>query len=327
VPSLAIPSGFQRPHRAAGLAALLIAAALAVLLPRASAESGDAAADSRSYIGEAVCRGCHALEAEQWNDTLHAEVFHSNPRNELQRHGCEACHGPGSAHLQNPTDPDTLISFTRGAGAPIETQNATCMECHAGGQRLHWSGSAHELQGLSCSDCHNPMAKTSDAGLLRMATVNATCFTCHPNQRVEFRKRSHMPLLEGKLECTSCHNPHGSVTEPMLQADSVNQLCYQCHADKRGPFLWEHAPVTESCLNCHLPHGSNREFLLAASLPFLCQQCHAASGAFNHPNQLLTRSNLAAALRPDERLLARSCINCHAQIHGSNHPSGARFHR
>ena len=273
------------------------------------------------------CRICHQVEAEHWDDTIHASVFKTNPRDELQATGCEACHGPGSAHFANATDPDNIIAFTRRSTQAVARQNATCMQCHVGGDRFHWLGSMHESQDLSCSDCHNPMSRTSKTGLLREPTVNQTCFTCHQAQRVEFRKRSHMPLLEGKLTCIDCHNPHGSATDPLLRADSVNQLCYQCHAEKRGPFIWEHAPVTENCLNCHLPHGSNRETLLTAPPPFLCQECHAQIGLFDHPTQLLTRGNLADGTRSDERLINRGCVNCHVKIHGSNHPSGARFHR
>ena len=136
-----------------------------------------------------------------------------------------------------------------------------------------------------------------------------------------------MPLHEGKIACTDCHNPHGSATEPLLRADSVNQLCYQCHAEKRGPFLWEHAPVVDSCLNCHLPHGSNHESLLRASSPFLCESCHAQGGGWGHPSDLITRGNLAGEAFPDPRAIGRGCVTCHVQIHGSNHPSGARFHR
>ena len=87
-----------------------------------------------------------------------------------------------------------------------------------------------------------------------------------------------MPLLEGKLSCTDCHNPHGSTTSPLLKADSVNEVCYSCHAEKRGPFLFEHSPVRESCLNCHSPHGSDFEALLNVPRPMLCQQCHAQDG-------------------------------------------------
>ncbi len=76
-----------------------------------------------------------------------------------------------------------------------------------------------------------------------------------------------------------------------------------------------------------MPHGSNHENLLVRAPPFLCQACHAQIGALQHVNDLMTRQNLATGERPDERVINRGCTQCHAQIHGSNHPSGVRFHR
>ena len=288
---------------------------------------GEAREDPPTYVGEDVCAGCHRQEAAHWNDTVHADVFHRAGSGEPGARDCEACHGPGSAHASDPLAPANIVAFTRGSAEPVAEQNEVCLECHTAGARVHWRGSAHQVEGLGCSDCHNPMSRTSAQGLLREPTVSRTCFSCHPAQRADFRKRSHMPLLEGKLSCADCHQPHGSITDPLLRADSVNHLCTGCHPEKRGPFLWEHAPVSESCLNCHLPHGSNRDALLVMSPPFLCQECHAQLGVVNPPGALLSRANLAGGPRPDERLVNRGCVNCHAQIHGSNHPSGARFHR
>ncbi len=82
-----------------------------------------------------------------------------------------------------------------------------------------------------------------------------------------------MPLREGKMTCTSCHNPHGTVTPSLLRENSLNDTCYRCHTEKRGPFLWTHPPVQESCANCHNPHGSNHESMLIIANPRLCQQC------------------------------------------------------
>lgn len=277
-----------------------------------------------AYVGEKVCTTCHAVINEHFSHTTHAKAFRLNPRNEREGHVCEACHGPGSDHARNPADKSALVGFTKRSGTPIETMNGQCLSCHAGGARIHWPGSIHESSQLACSDCHNPMAKFSREGLLRKESVTDTCYTCHAQQRAEFRKRSHMPLPEGKMTCTDCHNPHGSVTRPLLQTDTVNALCYRCHTEKRGPFIWEHAPVRENCMNCHVPHGSNHESLLTSARPFLCQQCHANDG---HPNELLTRAGIATGASPDARVMARSCQTCHAQIHGSNSPSGVRFHR
>ncbi len=286
------------------------------------------AEERRHYIGEAACVPCHVVETEHWGETVHAEVFRHRPRNLRERRSCEACHGLGSAHQADPTRPDGIRSFTKGASTPVEEQNDTCLACHPGAGRLYWYGSAHQAEGLSCADCHDPMTQRSPTGLLRRENTNETCFTCHPRQRMEFRKRSHMPLLEGKLSCGDCHDPHGTPSKGLLLGDSVNQLCYSCHAEKRGPFLFEHAPVSENCLHCHLAHGSNREQLLTASPPMLCQQCHIQQSIrSNHASALMTRGNLAGGVQPDDRLMNRGCANCHSRVHGSNHPSGARLQR
>jgi DmsE family decaheme c-type cytochrome len=308
----------ERPHRSRTASSVA---------PPGSAEApaaADASSDSRTYVGQKTCESCHQQEAANWAHTIHAAVFTLNPRDENESRGCEACHGPGSAHVANPSDLSTIISFSHKSLTPIAAQNARCLSCHQGGARIFWHGSIHEDNKLACSDCHNPMTNFAARGLTARESINETCFSCHKVQRTQFNMRSHMPLPEGKITCVDCHNPHGSTTDPLLKADSVNEVCYGCHAEKRGPFLFEHAPVRENCLNCHNPHGSNFESLLTAPRPMLCQQCHAQDG---HPAQLLTRGNLPGGPMPDPRLISTSCQTCHVNIHGSNDPSGARFER
>ena len=124
-----------------------------------------------------------------------------------------------------------------------------------------------------------------------------------------------MPVREGKMDCASCHNPHGTIADSLINATTINDSCYECHADKRGPFLWEHQPVTESCLNCHEPHGTTRDHMLILSLPRLCQNCH-------------TDGHAPIPRGPDDRYVrGASCLQCHTLVHGSNHPSGIRFTR
>jgi len=310
------PKGASTPHDGKSDATTILTAANEA----ATAPQRPAA----TYVAPGVCAGCHTLEAQNWAHTIHAKVFTLNPRNQLEGEQCQACHGPASEHLRNPGAPGSIIRFTHSGGTPISEQNARCLSCHRGGQRIFWSGSAHESREIACSDCHNPQANFSARGLTAKRSINETCFQCHATQRAEFRRRSHMPLPEGQVSCTDCHNPHGSTTKPLLKANSVNETCYGCHADKRGPFLFDHAPVRDSCSNCHQPHGSNHEKLLVTAGPLLCQQCHIQPG---HDALLMTRGNMAGGSAPDVRLLGRACANCHSQVHGSNSPAGARFQR
>lgn len=299
------------------------------------------------YVGEKVCTGCHDAENKSFGHTLHAKTFRENPSNETEKTVCEACHGPGSLHAKNTKDRSLLVGFSKGWGTPVDKMNRQCLNCHKGGQRIFWEGSIHQTNKLACSDCHNPMAKFSAGGLLKKPSITETCQTCHQQQRAEFKKKSHMPVPEGKMTCEDCHNPHGTSNKRLLKADSVNELCYTCHAEKRGPYLWEHAPVRENCMNCHVPHGSNNDKLLVQTRPFLCSGCHSTTGSMGHlvwgnnttgnvvngdPTSLGQtnaglQANSGATILASKRMTGRSCQNCHSMIHGSNDPGGARFQR
>lgn len=279
-----------------------------------------------TYIGEADCLVCHGNVNKQFSHTLHADVFRLNQQNEKEKITCEACHGPGSKHSEDKKNRSAIVGFTKEWGTPVAEQAAMCLTCHQGGQRMFWPGSTHANSQMSCSDCHNPMAKISATGLLKKQSINETCYTCHQQQRAEFSKRSHMPVNEGKMSCVDCHNPHGSPSKALLKTDSVNETCYTCHAEKRGPFLWEHAPVRDNCLSCHNAHGSNHVKLLTVAPPMLCQQCHG--NGQGHQASLFNASQIVGGGgAPNTRIMSHSCQNCHSQVHGSNHPGGARFQR
>lgn len=281
-------------------------------------------APAATAIGEKTCTACHSRESQNFAHTTHALGMSVAKAADPNTSTCESCHGPGSKHAESPAAKGLIIAFTHDGGTPVDTQAATCMTCHSGGPRDQWTGSVHQRNELSCSDCHNPMARLSAEGSTAKSSINDTCATCHKDVRQQFNRRSHMPLAEGQMACVDCHNPHGGFNASLLKTDTVNETCYQCHAEKRGPFLFEHAPVRDSCLNCHTPHGSNQQALLVAPVPMLCQQCHSN---VRHPNDLLTGQSLGSGGAPDERLMGRGCLSCHAQIHGSNNPSGPRLHK
>jgi DmsE family decaheme c-type cytochrome len=274
-----------------------------------------AADDEATFVGSQVCLGCHTTQAAAFNQTTMGRIFR-NPRTAQEKGGCETCHGAGSSHVKagGGRGVGGIISFRKNdASRTVADNNAICLSCHDKGDRNYWQGSVHEARDVACTDCHTVMARVSVRGQLKTEREVDTCYQCHKDRRVQAQRSSHMPLREGKLTCTNCHNPHGSASDAMLKEASVNDNCYKCHAEKRGPFLWEHAAGRETCLNCHEAHGSNIEYLLKVQRPRLCQDCHSVG----HPSQ----SPLV------NTAFNRSCNNCHSQIHGSNHPSGVLFQR
>lgn len=237
---------------------------------------------------------------------------------------CEACHGPGGDHagrIRRGQERPPMPAFGPNALWSRDKQNQICIDCHREQDHRFWEGSQHQIAEVGCADCHQSHARVDP---MRIATEqNESCMSCHVEQRAEFHRAFTHPVRFGELSCSDCHQPHGAATEAMLSDFNLNQNCYGCHADKRGPFLWEHAPVAEDCSNCHRPHGSNHPALLTRRAPLLCQQCHSRAG---HPSIGLTPDDIGPNLQ-SVFLLSGSCTSCHSQVHGSNHPSGAILNR
>jgi len=267
-----------------------------------------------SYVGGETCAECHDGVAEAMMPTPHGQAGFAN----LTSRGCEACHGPGSKHVDDPEGNSLRVT-----DKSVREQTQICQSCHDGGAQFFWAGGVHETRGLTCTTCHSVHHPKSETAQLKTGNVMDTCLECHKDVRADLWKNSHHPIREGRISCVDCHNPHGSQTEKMIKAVSVNDQCYECHAEKRGPFLWEHPPVRESCMNCHFPHGSNHIKLQRTTVPYICQQCHSNT---RHPGTLYDNRSLPT-LEDDNpggtnRAFNRACLDCHAAIHGSNHPSG-----
>jgi DmsE family decaheme c-type cytochrome len=284
----------------------------------APAQKSAAAAPQTGYVGSDTCEACHT-QGETLTGTAHALA--ANPRSPAATHGCESCHGPGQAHVDD-ENKGNIRKFAQIKPAEI---NETCLSCHNRGEHAGWEGSGHDRRNLSCASCHSVHTPKSPTHQLVKATQTELCATCHRVQVAKTERAvAHMPVREGKMTCTSCHNPHGSISnvKALKVGSSVSESCTSCHTEMRAPMLWEHAPVKESCATCHDPHGSSNDRMLAVRMPMLCQRCHVAS---RHPSSIY--DNNAITVSKSNRMFGRSCVNCHSNVHGSNHPSGQFYMR
>jgi len=279
-----------------------------------------------TYVGNEVCKACHAPAFEKFSQTMMGKIFLHNPRNAMEKQACESCHGPGSSHVAAGGGKGGLITFRKDSGESAEVQNGSCLGCHQRGVQTYWEASPHASRGVTCVNCHTLMEKTTDRYQLAKVgdktpffnkrAQTEVCGQCHLQRKAQLMRSSHMPMREGKITCTDCHNPHGTPNPSQLKQASVNENCYTCHAERRGPFLWEHPPVLENCSTCHDPHGSVNDRLLKVTDPRVCTQCHIHTRHPGSPRGIELRF-----------AFNRSCTNCHSQVHGSNHPSGQRFQR
>ena len=284
---------------------------------------GWAAEGQSGYVDDATCGDCHDKQWESFKSNSHA--FFGDSRSPAAKHSCQSCHGPGEEHVNEGGGVGVggMVDLSKASPAKV---TATCLSCHDKGKLAMFKGSQHDSRNVTCTNCHS--IHSGNPKNTKFPSQTETCTQCHKIMKSELQRYSHHPIKEGRMQCSDCHNPHGSVGEKLIDDISVNDKCMSCHAEYRGPFVWEHGPVTESCLACHKSHGSSHAKLLKTRLPFLCQRCHGSS---RHPGTLYAPDQ-AVPGAPLNTITGRGgpgmpCIGCHSQIHGSNHPSGKAYVR
>ena len=218
------------------------------------------------------------------------------------------------------------------------TRQELCLTCHKGSPTTAWHSSVHNLQGIKCTDCHDPHPNSHVQRNLDIRHTNIrrperrpmavndpdTCYKCHPQMVAQSQLPSHHPIFEGKMVCGDCHDPHGQALR-LLKEPTVNLVCYRCHMEVQGPFVYEHPPVTQDCTICHEPHGTVEKALLRQSTTFLCLRCHSGhrTGPAFHDQKLLPDIGTNPGL---QKAFFSDCTQCHSQIHGSDVPSPSRSH-
>jgi DmsE family decaheme c-type cytochrome len=258
-----------------------------------------------------VCYRCHAGMAHQ------EQIAHPHQIGGTTGFDCTTCHDPHGKVRQS-------------------SRTELCLQCHdRHAPTMAWHSSSHFLNSVGCTDCHNPHPSPFPQQVVDIFHTHiqrpprtpmsvdepGVCYKCHPGIYAKTSMPSHHPIKEGKMVCSNCHDPHGQ-TQDNLREPTINLVCYRCHADKQGPFAYEHPPVTENCDYCHEPHGTVANNLLRQPATFLCLRCHTGhrTGPTFGPHTGAGLVDVGA--NPNvQRAFYTDCTQCHSQIHGSDLPS------
>jgi len=255
-------------------------------------------------VGAAACATCHKEIVKGF-----ANDPHSKPPLVDGDKGvtCENCHGPGNAHAKSG---DATLIFDPSTASAKEVDEK-CQTCH-GNKRASFEHSAHGRGNVSCIGCHTIHAPVAPKHLLKMEQPQL-CFQCHSEVKPEFSMPFHHKVQEGLIDCTDCHDAHGSLEENTLRASTWQFImCTKCHVPTAGPFVYVHPAIKAGgCTFCHFSHGGpNRKLLIQADVNHICLQCHLPS-----PNP---GAGLPVVPEHVQSAQSPSCISCHASIHGSN---------
>jgi DmsE family decaheme c-type cytochrome len=284
-----------------GFAGPMPARAAGGVQENATAPQSKEANGSTEFVGQETCATCHEEVVQKFGANPHTRLALEHAGKGVT---CESCHGAGKAHVDGGGDVTKIFRFGQ---ATAKETDERCLTCHAGAHP-NFERSPHAKAEVSCTSCHSVHASKTDTDLLK-ASQPQLCFTCHSDTKPAFNMPFHHPVNEGVVQCGDCHDVHGTFQPGNLRATAdQNAVCTKCHAETRGPFVYEHAAVkAEGCVGCHSPHGSqNARMLNMPSINTLCNQCHSPVAAHTVTGMSQGSSELAP------------CTSCHTYIHGSN---------
>lgn len=298
----------------------LVAGTLTTLAQQPSGFAQRGANDN--FIGSQACKTCHP---DIWRTFYKNPHFRSvaSSKEPPEDTGCEGCHGPGAAHVEAHGSKAAIVAFSK-----IEPRKVldTCLRCHGETlTRANIQRSLHTQNDIVCTNCHSIHSSPTPKFLLAVVQ-SELCYGCHADVRSQFSMPFKHRVNEGFMTCTDCHNPHGAFPPtwgmasrpPMVKQVLANEEpCLKCHAEKRGPFVYEHSPIrVDGCEICHYPHGSANSRLLRRPVVFtMCLECHNGAPGFGRTGQGVPVPFQFHDLRSPR---FQNCTNCHSHIHGSN---------
>lgn len=255
------------------------------------------------------CADCHTDMVPAFASNPHARYPHkTKPDPEA---ACASCHGDGTKHAEAGGDTSLIETFRGVAGAE------KCKTCHekADMHASYEAGFHANTAAVNCLSCHSIHAPVKSQPHLITQAPGPLCASCHGSISASFANKPYAHRLDrGSMTCLDCHDPHNRKGEPVRLTREGELPCLNCHAEKRGPFVFDHVTGSAGdCLSCHQAHGSsNPNQLLWANVAQLCLSCHSKTGGPRTPGPQPPSFHDLTQPR------YRNCTTCHVTVHGSN---------
>ncbi len=231
---------------------------------------------------QTMCADCHSTNLKR-NFDVKSNRYHTT-FSEIDV-SCEACHGPGSLHVELAGEKSLFWDRRHGYGL------------------AHLKGLNPEPQLQSCAPCH------SRRGLLDEGFKPGDLYTDHYNLELLRSDTYHADgqikdevyvygsfvqsrMYHKGIRCTDCHDPHS-----LKLKQTGNETCTSCHQHASGkydvPSHHHHAVGTPGamCVNCHMPHTTymdidkrrdhsiripRPDLSVKLGTPNACSHCHVA---------------------------------------------------
>jgi hypothetical protein len=212
---------------------------------------------------------------------------------------CEACHGPGSNHIPNPSARDNYVNTAASACGQCHTRGDDENVIEASGGYIRHHEQWPELLGsgghasFTCVTCHNPHASPNYD---RDNAIRNPCTSCHTDKTVT-RFHENRVFIRGdyteSLACESCHMPRATKSAAAATAAVVG-------ADGRMGDMRTHIfRINTSAVDFNSMFSADGKSVAkdadgkaAVTLDFVCLRCH--NGIGNAPALTITSASAIA---------------------------------
>lgn len=231
-----------------------------------------------------LCAGCHSTGTEPLTESWTEQNI-----------ACERCHGPGKAHAENAA----LDNIVNPARLPRDRSIEICLSCHLAGKPpgTDFAWAVGYEAGMELSEFwkgFEPEEEKETAEFWRNGTAR--------KNRVQGNTFLQSVMYHAGLQCTACHNPHGTRYRSLtIKSADDNALCLTCHGPEKdiGP---DYGTLTD-----HTHH-------VPTSVGSRCVECHMAKTGTNSVAGE-SRNHTFAFISPADTIksgVPNSCNGCHA---------------